>query len=79
MLTDLLIALIVLTNFAMTVTSRINKAIQTAVVQGVLLGLLPLAMGLGRHPHIVLMVASTVTVKGWPQLISMSPDVYMAN
>jgi len=65
MLTDILIALIVLTNFAMAVTSRINKAIQTAVVQGVLLGLLPLAMGLGRYPHILLMVASTVAVKGW--------------
>jgi hydrogenase-4 component E len=65
MLSDLLIALIVLTNFAMVATSRINKAIQTAVVQGVLLGLLPLAMGLGRHFHILLMVAATLAVKGW--------------
>jgi hydrogenase-4 component E len=65
MLRDLLIALIVLTNFTMVATARINKAIQTAVVQGVLLGLLPLAMGLGRHLHILLMVAAAVTVKGW--------------
>jgi hydrogenase-4 component E len=65
MLADLLIALIVLTNFTLAATSRISKAIQTAVVQGVLLGLLPLAMGLGRHPHILLMVAATLTVKGW--------------
>ena len=65
MLRDLLVALIVLTNFTMVATGRISKAIQTAVVQGVLLGLLPLAMGLGRHPHILLMVAAAVTVKGW--------------
>ena len=65
MLTDLLIALIVLTNFTLVTTTRINKSIQVAVVQGVLLGLLPLAMGLGRHLHILLMVAAAVGVKGW--------------
>jgi hydrogenase-4 component E len=65
MLTDLLIALIVLTNFTLVATSRISKAIQVAVIQGVLLGLLPLAMGLGRHLHILLMVAAAITVKGW--------------
>ena len=65
MLRDLLIALIVLTNFTLVTTTRINKSIQVAVVQGVLLGLLPLAMGLGRHLHILLMVAAAVTVKGW--------------
>jgi hydrogenase-4 component E len=65
MLTDLLIALIVLTNFTLVSTTRINKAIQVAVIQGVLLGLLPLAMGLGGHLHILLMVAAAVTVKGW--------------
>lgn len=65
MLSDLLIALIMLTNFTLVTTSRINKAIQVAVVQGVLLGLLPLAMGLGKRFHILLMVASVVAVKGW--------------
>ena len=45
--------------------NRIDKAIQTAVLQGVLLGLLPLAMGLWRIPHIVLMAAATIAVKGW--------------
>jgi hydrogenase-4 component E len=65
MLRDLLIALIVLTNFTLVATGRINKAIQVAVIQGVLLGLLPLAMGLGRHLHILLMVAAAVSVKGW--------------
>jgi hydrogenase-4 component E len=65
MLRDLLIALILLTNFSLVATSRISKAIQSAVIQGVLLGMLPLAMGLGRHIHILLMVASVVAVKGW--------------
>ena len=36
-----------------------------AVLQGVLLGVLPLAMGLWRIPHIVLMAAAAVAVKGW--------------
>jgi len=65
MLRDLLVALIVLTNFTLVATSRINKMIQVAVIQGVLLGLLPLAMGLGGHLHIVFMVIAAVTVKGW--------------
>jgi hydrogenase-4 component E len=65
MLRDLLIALIVLTNFTLVATSRIEKAIQVAVLQGVLLGLLPLAMGLGHHWHILLMVVAAVAVKGW--------------
>jgi hydrogenase-4 component E len=62
---DFLIALTMLTNFALVATSRINKAIQLAVVQGVLLGLVPLAMGLGRHLHILLLALATVLVKGW--------------
>lgn len=62
---DVLIALTILSNFVLVATSRVNKAIQVAVIQGVLLGLIPLAMGLGRHPHILVMVAATVTVKGW--------------
>lgn len=62
---DFLIALILLSNFTLVATSRVNKAIQIAVIQGVLLGLIPLAMGLGRHPHILFMVAAAITVKGW--------------
>ncbi len=65
MLADLLVALVLLTNFTLVSASRINKTIQVAVLQGVLLGLLPLAMGLWREPHIVLMAASAVAVKGW--------------
>jgi hydrogenase-4 component E len=62
---DFLIALIILSNFTLVATSRVNKAIQLAAVQGVLLGLIPLAMGLGRHLHILLMVAAAIAVKGW--------------
>jgi hydrogenase-4 component E len=65
MLADFLIALIMLTNFTLVVTNRINKAIQIAVIQGVILGVLPLTMGLWRIPHIVLMSAAAVAVKGW--------------
>jgi hydrogenase-4 component E len=62
---DFLIALTILSNFVLVATSRVNKAIQIAVIQGVLLGLIPLAMGLGRHPHILLMVVAAIAVKGW--------------
>lgn len=62
---DFLIALIILSNFTLVATSRVNKAIQLAAIQGVLLGLIPLAMGLGRHLHILLMVAAAIAVKGW--------------
>jgi len=65
MLADMLIALVMLTNFTLVVTNRINKSIQVAVLQGVILGVLPLAMGLWRIPHIVLMAAAAVAVKGW--------------
>lgn len=65
MLSDSLIALVMLTNFTLVASSRINKTIQVAVAQGVILGLLPIAMGLGRHPHILLMAAAAVAVKGW--------------
>lgn len=62
---DFLIALTLLSNFALVATSRVNKAIQLAVVQGVLLGLIPLAMGLGRHIHILFMVVAAIVVKSW--------------
>jgi len=65
MLTDLLVALVMITNFTLVATSRINKSIQVAVLQGVTLGLLPLAMGLWRRPHILLMALAAVAVKGW--------------
>ena len=62
---DFLIALTMLTNFTLVATSRINKAIQLAVVQGILLGLIPIAMGLGRHFHILFVAMAAIAVKGW--------------
>jgi hydrogenase-4 component E len=62
---EFLVALTLLSNFTLVATSRVNKAIQVAAVQGILLGLIPLAMGLGKHLHILLMVAAAIAVKGW--------------
>jgi hydrogenase-4 component E len=64
MFADFLIALIMLTNFTLVVTNRVDKAIQLAVLQGIILGVLPMTMGLWRVPHIVLMSAAAVAVKG---------------
>jgi len=65
MFCDSLIALTMLTNFALVTTSRVAKVIQLAVLQGIILGALPLAMGLGVHPHILAMALCAVAVKGW--------------
>jgi hydrogenase-4 component E len=62
---DFLIALTMLTNFTLVATSRVNKAIQLAVVQGILLGLIPIAMGLGKHLHVLLIAVAAIAVKGW--------------
>lgn len=62
---NLLIALTLLSNFTLVATSRVNKAIQVVVIQGILLGLIPLAMGLGKHFHILLIVIAAIAVKGW--------------
>ncbi|MBI4912428.1 MAG: hydrogenase [Acidobacteria bacterium] len=65
MLHDLLIALTMLTNFTLVATHRVQKSIQVAAFQGVLLGFLPLSMGLWRHTHVLLLAAATILVKGW--------------
>ena len=65
MFRDFLIALLMLTNFTLVATSRINKAIQVTVFQGILLGLLPIAMGLCGRFHISLMLAAAIAVKAW--------------
>jgi hydrogenase-4 component E len=62
---DFLIALTLISNFMLVATSRVNKAIQIVVIQGVLLGLIPLAMGLGKYFHILLVVLAALVVKGW--------------
>ena len=65
MLHDFLIALTMLTNFTLVASSRTLKAIQVAALQGVLLGLLPLSMGLWHHWHIVGLACAAMAVKGW--------------
>lgn len=65
MLCDLLIAITLLTNFALSSMSRIDKVIQMAVLQGIILGLMPITMGLGNHFHIVVMSICAIVVKGW--------------
>ena len=77
---DFLIALTILSNFVLVATSRVNKAIQVAVIQGVLLGLIPLAMGLGRHPHILFMVAGADKASALQAVLygEYNPDRYPA-
>ena len=61
---DLLLALIMLTNFALVATSRIAKSIQIAALQGILLGLLLLTVGHGWHLHLTLMAVAAGVLKG---------------
>jgi hydrogenase-4 component E len=63
-LTDTLLLLVLLTNFAVLAASRLTFTIRAAAAQGILLGLLPLAL---HHPwtgHSLLIAAGTVAVKG---------------
>lgn len=64
MIHDLLLAMIMLTNFALVATSRIAKSIQIAALQGVLLGLLLLTVGHGWHFHLALMAVAAGILKG---------------
>ena len=64
MVHDLLLAMIMLTNFALVATSRIAKSIQVAALQGLLLGLLLLTVGHGWHLHLVLMALAAGIMKG---------------
>ncbi len=59
---DLLLAMVMLTNFALVATSRIGKSIQVAAIQGILLGLLLLTVGHGWH--LVLMAIAAGILKG---------------
>lgn len=60
---DLLLAMIMLTNFALVGTSRIAKTIQVAALQGALLGLLLLTVGHGWH--LILMAIAAACLKGF--------------
>lgn len=62
MLHDLLLAMVMLTNFALVATSRIAKSIQVAALQGILLGLLLLTVGHGWH--LIFMAVAAGLLKG---------------
>ena len=69
---DLLLLLIVLTNFWVLGTTRLSAAIRATAVQGALLAGLPIALYPGFSPHILGLVAGTFVVKAvvLPMLLS---------
>ncbi len=69
---DLLLLLIVLTNFWVLGTTRLSAAIRATAVQGVLLAGLPIALYPGTSPHILGLALGTFVVKAvvLPTLLS---------
>jgi hydrogenase-4 component E len=63
-LTDMLLLLVLLANFAVLAASRLSFTIRAAAAQGILLGLLPLTIHGLSSPHNVVIAAGTVVVKG---------------
>ena len=63
-LTDTLLLLVLLTNFAVLAASRLTFTVRAAAVQGILLGLLPLAIHREWSGHSFLIAAGTLAVKG---------------
>ncbi len=62
---DLLIVVLILTNFKLLSSSRLSACIRVVALQGVLLGMLPLFVGEGNLPLRVLVLSGiTVLVKG---------------
>ncbi|HEV8365115.1 MAG TPA: hypothetical protein VGQ52_16485 [Gemmatimonadaceae bacterium] len=62
-LTEFLLFLIVLSDFAVLGTSRLSSCIRAVALQGLLLGLLPLVIDESLTPHAVGLAAGTVAVK----------------
>ncbi|HUX34870.1 MAG TPA: hypothetical protein VMV51_13445 [Gemmatimonadaceae bacterium] len=60
---ELILLLVVLTNFAVLGTSRLRTCIQAVATQGLLLGLLPLALASVFTVHVVGLAAGTLLVK----------------
>jgi hydrogenase-4 component E len=60
---ELLLLLVVLTDFAVLGTSRLRTCIQAVAVQGLLLGLLALALASHLTPHVAGLAAGTILVK----------------
>lgn len=69
---DLILTLVVLTNLRLLSASRLGACIRTVGLQGVLLGLLPLAASGGlRTLHVVLLAVGSLLLKGFifPRLL----------
>lgn len=64
MLTDMLLLLVLLANFAVLAASRLTFTIRAAAAQGILLGLLPLAIHSPWSADSLVFAAGTVAVKG---------------
>jgi hydrogenase-4 component E len=62
-LTEFLLFLIVLSDFAVLGTSRLSSCIRAVALQGLLLGLLPLVIDESLTPHAVGLAVGTVAVK----------------
>ncbi len=60
---ELFLLLVVLTDFAVLGTSRLRTCIRAVAAQGLLLGLLPLALASGVTVHVVGLAAGTLLVK----------------
>lgn len=61
---ELLLLLIVLTDFAILGSSRLSACIRAIAIQGVLLGALSLVIDDPRSVHAMVLAAGTVTIKG---------------
>jgi hydrogenase-4 component E len=63
-LTQLILFLIILTDFAVLGTSRISACIRAAALQGVLLGILPPVMHESVTVHTITLAVGTIVIKG---------------
>jgi hydrogenase-4 component E len=63
-MTNLLLAVVMLTNFLLVGTSRIGKAISFVALQGVVLGALMLVVHHQWHVYVVLLAVATMAFKG---------------
>jgi hydrogenase-4 component E len=62
-LTEVVLLLVLMTNFAVLVTDRLSAGIRIMAAQGVLLGILPLASGAPFGFHIGLLTVGTIAIK----------------
>jgi hydrogenase-4 component E len=62
-LDEVLLLLVLMTNFAVLVTDRLSACIRIMALQGVLLALLPVASGAPLGFHLVLLTAGTIAIK----------------